>query len=297
MLMSLKSFRLRTLPLSMAGIFLGSLIASSDSAFKPGIFLFALLTTLSLQILANLANELGDARKGTDRAERLGPQYSLQCGTSSLEELKKLVEIFTGLSLAFGFALVWIAFDADLSALGSFSFYVMLLLGALAVVAALGYTLGRKPYGYMALGDLGVFLFFGLLSVLGSYFLMAKDLYWSLVFAASGCGLLSVAVLNLNNMRDIESDRRTRVTIPIKIGLRNAKIYHTALIACSQVLFLLFVLWRSFHWTSLLFLIFIPLWYWQITETWKREGKELDKLLPSLSLGTLAQCILLGLFC
>lgn len=291
----IKSFRLRTLPLSLSGVILGSLIAAADGFFSREVFIFAILTTLSLQILANLANELGDAQKGTDTAERLGPQYSVQSGTTSVEELKKLIEVFVGLSLCFGFALVWVAFGADWSAMASPSFYIMLSLGALAVAAALGYTLGRKPYGYMALGDLGVFLFFGLLSVLGSYFLMSKELYWSLMFAASGCGFLSVAVLNLNNMRDMEQDRRTRLTIPIKIGLRNAKIYHTVLIAGSQLLFLLFVLWRSFSWSSFIFLIFVPFWVWHIVEVWRREGRALDKLFPSLSFGALIQCIILGL--
>lgn len=292
----IKSLRLRTLPLSLSGVILGSLIAAADGFLSMAVFIFAVLTTLSLQILANLANELGDAQKGTDTAERLGPQYSVQSGAVSVDELRKLIEVFVGFSLCFGFALVWVAFGADWSAMASPSFYIMLSLGALAVAAALGYTLGKRPYGYMALGDLGVFLFFGLLSVMGSYFLMAKELHWSLILVASGCGFLSMAVLNLNNMRDMEQDRRTRLTIPIVIGLRNAKIYHTILVAGSQLLFLLFVINRNGNWTSFIFLIFVPLWVWHITEVWKREGESLDKLFPSLSFGALIQCIILGLF-
>jgi len=293
---AIKTFRLRTLPLSLSGVILGILTAVSDGNFYPGISILIVFTALSLQILANVSNELGDTLKGTDKADRLGPKYAVQKGDLTVDDLKQLIEVFVGLSCCFGGAAVWCAYQADWGALLSPSFYIMLALGVLSIIGAMGYTLGRKPYGYYALGDAGVFIFFGLLSVMGSYFLLTKELFWSLLLAASGCGLLSVAVLNINNMRDIDSDKRTRLTIPMVIGLKNAKIYHTTLIATSQVLFLLFVLNRSTAWTSYIFLIFIPFWVWHVKEVWKREGKNLDPMLPPLSLGALAQATILGAF-
>lgn len=290
----IKSFRLRTLPLSMSGIILGSLIAATDGMLDGNIFHYAILTTLSLQILSNVANELGDALKGTDSEERLGPKYSAQSGALTIVELKRTVITFIIISALLGSLLVWEAFGSNPKVIFSTGFYTMLALGALAILAALGYTLGKKPYGYMALGDLGVFLFFGLLSVMGSYFLMTKTLHFTLLLPAAACGFLSMGVLNLNNMRDIESDRRTRLTLPMILGLKGAKVYHTLLISMSQVCFTLFILLKSNRPFYYIFLIFLPLWIIHIIMVWKRNGKELDSLIPPLSIGTLLQCTLFG---
>ena len=221
------SFRLRTLPLSLSGIFLGTLLAASEGYFNWAPFLLAVVTTLCLQILSNLANELGDLQKGTDNEERLGPIRSIQSGALSLKEFKRTILLFVLLSVLSGTALVSTAFESLLSTDG----LIMLMLGAASIVAAIKYTVGKNAYGYHGLGDVFVFLFFGLLSVCGAYFLMTHRLSISIFLPATAVGLLSTGVLNLNNMRDIENDRLCgKRTLPVILGISKAKVYHFCLI-------------------------------------------------------------------
>ena len=142
------SFRLRTLPLSVAGILSGTLLAYSDGFFEGKTFGLAIGTVLCLQILSNLCNELGDLQKGTDNSERLGPIRSIQSGALSLQEFKRAIATFVFLSVAFGSVLVYTAFDSLLSRDG----IVMLALGAAAIIAAIKYTVGKNAYGYRGLG-------------------------------------------------------------------------------------------------------------------------------------------------
>ena len=285
----LRSFRLRTLPLSVAGIVLGTMLAASDGAFHAGRFALALLTVLLLQILSNVANELGDTLRGTDSDERQGMVYSLQSGEISIAAMKRLIIWLVALSALSGVALVATSFEALFSREG----VVMLVLGALAIVAALGYTLGRHPYGYMGLGDLFVFLFFGLLSTLGGYFLMCWQVDWSVALPASACGLWSVGVLNINNIRDMESDRKNRVTIPILLGERGAKIYQCVLELLPFVLLTAYCHLRQSPYPYAI-LVFLPLYVAHLYGVMRSSGRELDPRLPQLSLLTIAACVAFG---
>ena len=285
----LRSFRLRTLPLSVAGIVLGTMLAASDGAFHAGRFALALLTVLLLQILSNVANELGDTLRGTDSDERQGMVYSLQSGEITIAAMKRLIIWLVALPALSGVALVATSFSALFSREG----VTMLLLGALAIAAALGYTLGRHPYGYMGLGDLFVFLFFGLLSTLGGYFLMCWQVDWSVALPASACGLWSVGVLNINNIRDMESDRKNRVTIPILLGERGAKIYQCVLELLPFVLLTAYCHLRQSPYPYAI-LVFLPLYVAHLYGVMRSSGRELDPRLPQLSLLTIAACVAFG---
>ena len=285
----IRSFRLRTLPLSVAGIVLGTLLATADGEFHAVRFALAVVTVLLLQILSNVANELGDTLRGTDGAERQGMVYSLQSGEITIAAMKRLIIWLIVLSAMSGTALVATSFSALFSREG----VTMLLLGALAIAAALGYTLGRRPYGYMGLGDLFVFLFFGLLSTIGGYFLMRWQVDWRVALPASACGLWSVGVLNINNIRDMESDRKNRVTIPILLGERGAKIYQCVLELLPFVLLTAYCHLRQSPYPYAI-LVFLPLYVAHLYGVMRSSGRELDPRLPQLSLLTIAACVAFG---
>lgn len=278
------SFRLRTLPLSLSGIFLGTLLAKADGFFHTLPFVFAVATTLCLQILSNLANELGDLQKGTDNAERLGPIRSIQSGALTLTEFKRTIIVFVLLSVISGSVLVYTAFDSLFSQDG----IIMLLLGGAAIIAAIKYTVGKNAYGYHGLGDLFVFLFFGLLSVMGAYFLMAHQINALLLLPASAIGLLSTGVLNLNNMRDVDNDRACgKRTIPVLIGVHKAKIYHFILIIGAFVCMSSYVFLHEHTPSDFLFLLTLPLFIFHLLKVTNNQGRSLDPQLKVLSLSTL----------
>lgn len=286
----LRSFRLRTLPLSVAGIVLGTLLAARAGEFHLLRFALAILTVLLLQILSNVANELGDTLRGTDSDERQGMIYSLQSGEISISEMKQLIVWLIALAAISGVALVASSFQSLFSSDG----VVMLALGGVAIVAALGYTLGRKPYGYMGLGDLFVFLFFGLLSTIGGYFLMTTEVDLAVALPASACGLWSVGVLNINNIRDMESDRKNRITVPLLLGERRAKIYQCLLELLPFALLTIFCLLRGVAWAGYVFWLFLPLFIGHLRGVWRATGRELDSRLPQLSMLTIAACVVFG---
>ncbi|WP_421919960.1 1,4-dihydroxy-2-naphthoate polyprenyltransferase [Marinifilum sp.] len=287
------AFRLRTLPLALSNIFLGSLLAAADGKFSIKIFLLASLTTLFLQILSNLANDLGDSVSGADNENRLGPERAVQSGVISKKEMIRMVFVFALLSLTAGLFLLWEA----LQLLSYTQAFVMLGLGLLAIAAAINYTVGNNPYGYNGFGDLFVFLFFGLTGVVGCYFLHTGDVNWSILLPATSVGLLSVGVLNLNNMRDIENDSNSgKRTLVVKIGSEKAKKYHLFLIgfailsACAYVL----IHWNSIY--QLLFLISLPLLLKHIYVVAKNKvAQELDPELKKLALSTLLFSLSFGL--
>ena len=225
--------RLRTLPLSTAGVLLGILLAVADWKVDPWTAVLIVLTTICLQILSNLSNELGDVLQGTDTAERQGPQYGLNGGGLTMGEMKRLIGMFVGLCVVFGAAMTWRAFGTllDLTPI------LVLLLGAGAIVAAMRYTLGPNPYGYRAKGDFYVFIFFGLVSVLGAYFVCTKGLglHWKLLLPGSAVGFFSVGVLNVNNIRDMKTDAATRTTVALKLGGQRARVYQTVLIGLGAL--------------------------------------------------------------
>lgn len=285
------SFRLRTLPLSLSGVFLGTLLAAADGSFDPNVFVWVVLTTLCLQILSNMTNEWGDLQKGTDNVERLGPIRSIQSGKLTLKEFKHTIIVFLCLSVIFGTILVYSAFDCLFTPDGG----IMLALGATAIVAAIKYTVGKGAYGYHGLGDLSVFLFFGLLSVAGSYFLMAHRVDSALFWAASAIGLCSTGVLNLNNMRDMENDRKCRKrTLPVMMGIKNAKIYHSLLVGGGIGCMCTYTLLHNPAPVRFIFLITLPLFLFHLIKVTRSEGRQLDSQLKVLSLTTLLFALLGG---
>lgn len=287
----LVSFRLRTLPLSLSGIFLGSLLARADGHFRWDAFGWAVATTLCLQILSNLANEWGDLQKGTDNADRLGPIRSIQSGGLSLQTFKRMMFLFAGLSAVCGCALVYTAFDSLFTRDGA----VMLGLGVAAIIAAVKYTVGRGAYGYRGWGDLFVFLFFGLLSTAGSYFLMVQSLSPWIFLPAGAIGMLSAGVLNLNNMRDIDNDRKCgKRTLPVMIGIPRAKIYHYALIIGAFLCMGGYTAARGGNGSGWLFLLTLPCFVLHLIRVARSEGRALDPQLKVLSLATLAFALLGG---
>jgi 1,4-dihydroxy-2-naphthoate octaprenyltransferase len=255
----INALRLRTLPLSMSGVLLGSFIALSKNAFNWKIFVFAMATTLFLQILSNLANDYGDSKNGKDNAGRKGPQRMVQSGLISLPEMKRMVLLFCAFSLISGISLILISHIV----LFSKSFFVLLGLGLVAIWASLKYTIGKNPYGYSGWGDISVFIFFGLFSVTATTYLYTGHLTYDIFLLALTVGAFSVGVLNLNNMRDFENDKNTgKITIVVKMGSQKAKFYHLILLTIAVLSSIAFLLIHNVPWYGYLFvLILFPLIY------------------------------------
>ncbi|SEG25669.1 1,4-dihydroxy-2-naphthoate octaprenyltransferase [Flavobacterium urumqiense] len=298
----IEAARLRTLPLSVSGIIVGSMYAlahPTDNILTPTevfnwrLFGFAILTTLGLQILSNFANDYGDGMKGTDNADRVGPKRAIQSGLITPRAMKRAIIITSALTLLSAILLIYYAFtDTNLW----YSLFY-LVLGILSIVSAIRYTVGNTAYGYRGFGDVFVFVFFGLVSTLGVNFLYSKQLDFELVLPAIAIGLLSVGVLNLNNMRDEASDRKSnKNTIVVKIGGAKAKIYHYTLIVTAMILVLIFAIIDDFHFDQYLFLlVYIPLSKHLITVYKNKNPKELDPELKKLALSTFALSVLLSL--
>ena len=232
----IQAARLRTLPLSISGIIVGSAFAYYQGFSDWRIVVLALLTTLGLQILSNYANDYGDGIKGTD-VNRIGEKRLVAAGVVSASQMKKAVIITASITFILAVTLIYIAFGKENFALS----LIFILLGIGSIGSAIKYTVGSNAYGYSGFGDLFVFIFFGLVSVIGSNFLFTHFIDWTLFFPAIAIGLLSVAVLNLNNMRDIENDRIAgKNTLVVKMGLEKAKKYHYTLISIALVLFVFF---------------------------------------------------------
>lgn len=288
----IQSMRLRTLPLSLAGIAMGVLLAAKGHEFSFLSVALLILTTVSLQILSNLSNELGDTLHGTDRADRQGIHYSLQDGALTIPQMKRLIGCFVFLSCAFGFGMVWSAFGTVFAPLPA----AFLVLGAVAVWAAMHYTLGKNPYGYRGHGDISVFIFFGLATVCGGYYLTCLEWSWDILLPAAAIGCFSVAVLNVNNIRDMKSDAATRVTVAIRLGARRARIYQTVLIVAGWVLMTVFVLMRPpvSPWR---FLYVLTLYHFirHLVGVWTLEDRDLDPMLPLLVISAYCFALLGGI--
>ncbi len=285
------SFRLRTLPLSLSGVLLGSLLAASDGYFKTTTFVWAMLTTVALQILSNLANEVGDLTKGTDNEHRLGPIRSAQSGALSMREMVQAMIVFGVIAIITGSLLIYEAFR-DLLNWKSISLFIA---GGASSVAAVKYTVGKSAYGYRGLGDLFVFIFFGLVSVMGSYFAMSGVLPWICVLPAAAIGFLSSGVLNMNNIRDIENDSVCgKRTIPVILGIRGAKIYHFVITLLAVICLVLYSELHPAGWTGYLFLLTLPLLAMHLKSVYRGEGRALDSQLKFLSITTLLIALLLG---
>ena len=285
------SFRLRTLPLSLSGVLLGSLLAASDGYFKTTTFVWAMLTTVALQILSNLANEVGDLTKGTDNEHRLGPIRGAQSGALSMREMVQAMIVFGVIAIITGSLLIYEAFR-DLLNWKSIALFIA---GGASIVAAVKYTVGKSAYGYRGLGDLFVFIFFGVVSVMGSYFAMSGVLPWICVLPAAAIGFLSSGVLNMNNIRDIENDSVCgKRTIPVILGIQGAKIYHFVITLLAVICLVLYSMLHSAGWTGYLFLLTLPLLVMHLKSVYRGEGRALDSQLKFLSITTLLIALLLG---
>jgi len=286
--------RLRTLPLSESGVILGMFIAISRGfgcGFRTVFFL--ILTTALLKILSNLSNELGDTLHGTDTSDRQGIHYSLQDGEMTVAEMKRLIACIFVLCCISGLAMIWSSFGTFLAMEPA----CLILLGGAAIWAAMHYTLGSNPYGYMGLGDLFVFIFFGLVSVLGGYYLCSHDLTYHLaVLPASAVGCWSIGVLNVNNIRDMKTDELTRKTVAMKMGARGARIYQSVLVFLGWALMAIHTYLTGRSPLSWLYFVTLPLFVLHLKGVWSREDRALDPMLPMLVMSTFLTVILMGIF-
>ena len=251
------------------------------------------VTTLFLQILSNLANDYGDSEKGTDNEDRIGPMRAVQSGQISLSEMKRAVIIFSALSFISGIVTTLLSFEIEELPL----IFLFITLGLTAVAAAIKYTVGKSAYGYRGLGDLFVFLFFGLLGVCGTYYLQEKVINWEIFLPASGIGLLSVGVLNLNNMRDRESDQKAgKITLAVHLGEIGAKRYHSFLILTAILCFVSFTYLSGMQNWAWLWLLAVPLLLKNlITAVKETEPAKLDPLLKQLALSTALLVLCFGI--
>lgn len=291
----IQAARLRTLPLSVSGIIVGSFYAMSQSMFNWKIVFFALSTTLGLQILSNFANDYGDGVKGTDNEDRIGPKRAIQSGAITPQAMKRAMIVTSIMTLLSAVLLIYCSFkDHNLG----FSLF-FLLLGILAIASAIRYTVGSNAYGYRGYGDIFVFVFFGLVSTLGIYFMFAKTFEnaYLLFLPATAIGFLSVAVLNLNNMRDEISDKKAgKNTLVVKMGVEKAKIYHYFLIVSAMVLVLVFAYLSDFHFDQYIFIVaYFPLTKHLITVYKTKDSRALDPELKKVALSTFLLSVLLAL--
>lgn len=287
------AFRLRTLPLAFSSIITGSFLAAAAGQFSVVILALALLTTLFLQVLSNLANDYGDSVKGTDNDERIGPQRAVQSGIITLVEMKTAVIITAGLSLITGLLLLYFGTQG----LGTSGFLIFFGLGILAIAAAILYTVGKKAYGYLGLGDVFVFLFFGICGVCGTFFLHTHTWSWAVLLPAASVGFLSMAVLNLNNMRDRLSDTNAKkFTLAVRLGDYGSRVYHIFLLVGAVTCAVIFTLLNGGEfWQFIYLIIAAPL----ITNLRKvvsfTDPSELDPELKKIALTTFLFSITFGL--
>jgi 1,4-dihydroxy-2-naphthoate polyprenyltransferase len=287
----IRAFRLRTLPLALSCSVLGSFLAYSQGGFRWEILLLAALTTLFLQILSNLANDYGDSIHGVDSADRIGPKRVTQQGWISKPAMRRAILLFAVLAFISGSVLIFTGLRNMRQIL---MFY---LFGTTAIVAAVRYTVGKNPYGYVGLGDLFVFIFFGILGVTGTYYLHTGTFSPWILLPAATIGLLSSGVLNLNNMRDIENDARSgKRTLVVRLGSRGAKVYHTLLIIFSMLFSIVYTIRFYESIFQFLFILTFPLFVMNIRVVIRNhEPLELNNELKKLAITTFIFAIIFGL--
>ena len=289
----IKAFRLRTLPLAMSATILGSFLGYAENRFKWGVFIFGSLTTLFLQVLSNLANDYGDAKKGTDNENRLGPLRVTQAGLVSRKQIRGMIGFFVFLSLVSGSLLIWFGLRG-----GDLMVYsIFFILGFSAIFAAIKYTIGKRPYGYVGFGDIMVFIYFGILGVAGTYFLHTQSLHLSILLPASSVGLFSAGVLNLNNLRDHENDAANgKNTLVVRMGVSWAKTYHVILLLSALVLAVLYTILYFNSYYQLIFLLPLPLLISDINNVITNTVPvELNAELKKLAMATLLFSLSFGL--
>ncbi|WP_292009795.1 1,4-dihydroxy-2-naphthoate octaprenyltransferase [Chryseobacterium sp.] len=296
----IKAARLRTLPLSLSGIIMGAFIAKWRLYGEGGIwdwkiFALALLVTLLYQVLSNFANDYGDGVKGTD-AKRINEAEAraVASGKITAKQMKNAVILLSILSFAATVALLYVAFIPE----HMNEFYIFIGLGIASILAAIGYTVGKKPYGYMGLGDIFVFIFFGLVSVCGSYFLFTKTFSWDILLPGTAVGMMSMAVLNLNNMRDMESDKHTgKHTLALRLGFKNAMIYEMILLQLPLILILIFLGLNGFIQTQNYYVFIVMILLFPFAKLRRsimsvKEPRELDPFLKQVGILTFVMALL-----
>ena len=289
----LRAARPRTVLLSLSGVLMGGFLAAATGFFYPVTVAFASLTAILLQILSNLANDYGDFKKGLDNPDRLGPQRVMQSGALSEKQMRSgivAVGILTSLSGAVLLVLAW-------SYISWKELVVFAILGLAAIAAALCYTLGKRPYGYRGLGDLFCFLFFGWVAVAGTFYLAAGRFDPLVMLPATAMGFLSVAVLNINNMREYGHDKANgKNTLVVKLGLRKAFVYHVVLIVGSFVCLTVFLWLQRAHWYAYAFWLLSPLFLMDLLTINKLfESGHLDRMLPKQVVKTFLLTLVFGL--
>lgn len=288
----LRSMRLRTLPLSLSGIIMGMSLAASAGRLEWLTSVALIITAALLQVLSNLSNELGDTLHGTDSAEdRQGMHYSIMDGEMTVAEMKRLIAVTAVLCCISGLVMVIASFKQLFAPLP----IAFLALGAGAIWAAMHYTLGDNPYGYRGLGDIFVFIFFGLVSTLGAAYVCCHCFRPTWLLPACAAGLFSIGVLNVNNIRDMKSDAATRTTVAILLGARRARIYQTILITAGWVMLIAFMTIRGNGLISFLPVLTLPLFVLHLKGIWTREDRALDPMLPLLVMSTFATAILFAI--
>lgn len=285
----IKALRLRTLPLAISGILVGNALAYASGIFDAFVFKLSLYTALLLQILSNLANDYGDFKKGTDNADRIGPERAMQSGAIKEPEMRMALYIVGFFAFVCGLYLVY----EGTQGLHWQSGIIFLVIGLLAIVAAITYTVGKNAYGYKGLGDLLVFIFFGLVAVGGSYYLQHKDIDALTFLPAASIGFFAAGVLNMNNMRDVDNDRASgKITIPVRLSHTASKVYHTFLVLGGILTATVYILLMRppDRWYPLAaFVVFLV----NLAAVWRiRERKTYDAQLKVVVLGTLLFALL-----
>ena len=284
--------RPRTLPLALASIILGSFLAAGTGRFSWLTFGLAVLTTICLQVLSNFANDYGDAVSGKDTPDRVGPRRAVATGDLTKESMRRAMLITAMLSLVSG---VWLLIEATHGANATL-FWVFLMLGLLCIAAAVAYTNGKRPYGYAGYGDIAVLLFFGWVGVLGTYYLQTQTIDWPLLLPASSVGFFATGVLNINNIRDIETDAKTgKNSIPVRLGRGGAIRYHWLLLIGGMVCAVAYSLLTATEITDYLYLLAFPLFAANGRAVANHANPaELNPRLGQLALSTLLFVVLFG---
>lgn len=288
----LAAARPRTLPLALASIILGSFLAAAAGRFSWLTFALAALTTICLQVLSNFANDYGDAISGKDTPERVGPRRAVATGDITKEAMRRAMYLSGTLSLVSG---VWLLVEATRQA-GAWLFWAFLMLGLLCIGAAVAYTNGKRPYGYAGYGDIAVLLFFGWVGVLGTFFLHTQSVSWALLLPASSVGFFATGVLNINNIRDIETDAKTgKNSIPVRLGRPGAIRYHWFLLGSGMICAVVYSVLTAKDATDFLYLLAFPLFVLNGRAIAQHTNPaELNPRLGQLAMSTLLFVMLFG---
>jgi len=289
----IEAFRLRTLPLALSNTIIGSCLAAADDKFRWSIFGLAALTTIMLQIMSNMANDYGDFVNGKDTAERIGPKRMVQSGEITPQIMLRGIILIGILCAASGVSLIVIGTEG----IPVTNMLLFGVLGLAAITAAIKYTVGKNPYGYRGLGDIFVFIFFGLVGVIGTYFLHTQTFRWDLLLPASAIGMLSTGVLNMNNMRDYEADKNAgKMTIVVAMGTKNAALYHLFLVGGAMLLAILYTLLNYHSPWQWLFVLSFPILFLNLKKVFTyKNALELYPELPRVSMASLVFALTFGM--